>query len=546
MLHTLVQPLVQPSLSRSPAKLRIGLFALLLTLGLPLGAAVSTGTTEIASEQPFGATIDVRVVEVEAVVTGKNGERLQGLDASDFRLLVDGREVPVRFFDEVRGVAGQTGRLTVAGTISGGGLSESLSGVQRNYLVFIDDTFTQRGRRQRLLNQLIDQARTLGPDERMAVVRYEGHALEVISDWTDSRDQLQRALTSARDRTPTELIRRAQTSGAANPVLNARLRADQIADVTDAMGAAMRSLAGVEGRLLFLPVSSGWPYDPTLDAGDPLTAVSAAGLGFQSGPQGFQIGDLPTLADISHYLNDRLLLPVADTANLLGYTIYPLHVGFGNNVEWSSLWSIARQTGGAVAAEEGFSRGPLDTVREDTSSYYVLAFTPDWEWNDERHEVEVEVDLPGAKVRHRRSFLDLSRDTQRALRVEEALLVDLTPGDLDVTLGEARRIKRSVVEVPVELEIPMDWVTAMPEGDAARASLELRVAALDARGQRSDMPVIPVTLPAESRSSGGQDGDGLAVYATQVRLRNAPQRLVLSLTDTVSGEARVGAVDFLP
>ena len=162
MLHTLVQPLVQPSLSRSPAKLWIGLFALLSTLGLPLGAAASTGTAEIASEQPFGATIDVRVVEVEAVVTGKNGERLQGLDAADFRLLVDGREVPVRFFDEVRG--------TTAGTISGGGLSESLSGVQRNYLVFVDDTFTQRGRRQRLLNQLIDQARTLGPDERMAVV----------------------------------------------------------------------------------------------------------------------------------------------------------------------------------------------------------------------------------------------------------------------------------------------------------------------------------------------------------------------------------------
>jgi len=520
--------------------------SLLLTLALAIPALASTGTPSPSSaveaaSPPFGDVIDVRVVEVEAVVTAKNGERLHGLDASAFRLLVDGREVPIRYFEEVAG--------TVPVELAGGEIGSGRQ-AHRNYLVFVDDTFTQRGRRQRLLQNLEDEVRALRPGERMAVVRYEGHTLEVISDWTDSRDQLLRALESARRRTPTELIREARTAGAAHPVLDARIRAAQIADVMDAMGAAMRSLSDVEGRKLFLPVSAGWIYDPTLVVGDAVTRANAAGRGFQDGDPGFQVGALPTLSDITRYLNDRLLLSLTDTANLLGYTIYPLHVGGASNVGWSSLWSVARQTGGVMAAEEGFAPHPLDEVREDTRSYYVLAFTPDWEWNDQRHDVDVEVDLPGAEVRHRKSFLDLSRDTQRSLKVEEALLVDLTPGDLEVHLGEAERVKRSVVEVPVELEIPMDWVTSVPHGDTWTSSLELRVAALDDRGQRSEMPVIPVTLSgegsAEGLRGGSQDGDGLAVYATRVRLRKAPQRLVLSLTDTLSGEARVAAVDFVP
>ena len=57
---------------------------------LPLSSSLS------AQEAPeaFGESIDVRVVNVEAVVTGRHGERVRGLTAADFRLLVDGKEVP--------------------------------------------------------------------------------------------------------------------------------------------------------------------------------------------------------------------------------------------------------------------------------------------------------------------------------------------------------------------------------------------------------------------------------------------------------------------
>ncbi|HEX6862889.1 MAG TPA: hypothetical protein VF414_08745, partial [Thermoanaerobaculia bacterium] len=57
-------------------------------------------------EETFGESIDVRVVNVEAVVTDRRGNRVTGLTAGDFRLLVDGVEVPVDYFTEVaEGVA---------------------------------------------------------------------------------------------------------------------------------------------------------------------------------------------------------------------------------------------------------------------------------------------------------------------------------------------------------------------------------------------------------------------------------------------------------
>jgi hypothetical protein len=79
---------------------KISLFALLiLATTLALAApAVDPGPGEGA----FGEALDVRVVSVEATVTDRQGRRVEGLTAADFRLLVDGREVPVDFLKQVR------------------------------------------------------------------------------------------------------------------------------------------------------------------------------------------------------------------------------------------------------------------------------------------------------------------------------------------------------------------------------------------------------------------------------------------------------------
>ena len=88
-------------------------------------------------EPAFGEAIDVRVVNVEAVVTGGNGERVRGLTKDDFRLLVDGREVPIGFFNEISEgtlVAPESDEVAEAPV-------PDADSFGRRVLVFVDDSF---------------------------------------------------------------------------------------------------------------------------------------------------------------------------------------------------------------------------------------------------------------------------------------------------------------------------------------------------------------------------------------------------------------------
>ena len=81
---------------RPCARHAIALPLLLLNV-LPLAAQSP------APPPAFSDSVDVRVVNVEAVVTDRQGQRVMGLTAKDFRLLIDGRETPIDDFAEIGG-----------------------------------------------------------------------------------------------------------------------------------------------------------------------------------------------------------------------------------------------------------------------------------------------------------------------------------------------------------------------------------------------------------------------------------------------------------
>lgn len=508
-----------------------------------------------APRDTFSDIIDVRVVEVEVVVTDRGGLRVPDLTASDFKLLVDGEPTPIEYFSEVRG--GALVETDGSESSNGSGAEEVLPAEiedpGRNYLVFIDDYFTDRRYRHRLLGNLIGNVGFLRPSDQMAIVRFEGYGLEVLSPWTSSHEDLEKAIAEARKRTPRELIRKTLATVSANPVQRSRLLARQIEEVANAIAVAMRSFSHVEGRKLLLPVTEGWVFDPNLDLSgggvgaertlvvDP-TAPLAGGL--NPNPNEGQMGNLPGAGELLQFHGIELLYPMIDTANLLGYTIYPMglgtiEIGGGGEVQRSSLWILARETGGRIATEGAAAKLPLEPVVEDTSSYYVLGFSPDRAWDGKRHKVEIEVTGEGLKIRHRRNFLDLSRGQRIAMQTEEALLMG-TGGDLDVRLGEFGKSRRELA-VPVTLKIPMDWVTMIPQGKQYTSALELRVAALDEKGGRSEIPAIPIELSGPKPTPGSH-----AVYETLVKVRKIEQRLVLYLYDTLSGESKVAALEIDP
>ena len=129
----------------------------------------------------FGDVIDVRVVNLEVVVTEK-GVRVQGLGPDDFILTVDGQETPIEYFTEVVG-----GTAVLPEADSAGGTVPALApgeDVGTSYLVFIDEFFARPDDRNRLLTRMIEQLPNLSLDDRMAVVAYNGKKVDMLSTWS--------------------------------------------------------------------------------------------------------------------------------------------------------------------------------------------------------------------------------------------------------------------------------------------------------------------------------------------------------------------------
>ncbi len=529
------------------------LLAGLLILALPAAAGDNGG-----EETPtFGDIVDVRVINLEVVVTRK-GERVSGLGSDDFRLLVDGREVPVEYFTEVR-----EGRAT-AGSDASPAVPALAPGepVGIRYLVFVDDYFSIPVHRNQVLARLAAQLPQLEPEDRMAIVAFDGRHIEMLSSWTRSLMQLQAALETARKRPAYGLLRLSEErrfdtltrferrggglrtarypgvrpTGLYDGLYGYRpLHGEldwQVAKMVQGASSALRAFARPTGRKVMLLLSGGWPA-PALDGTGTFVPLSSA---------------------------DRLTFdPLIDTANRLGYTLYPVdlnadprsHYGsaeYGDlysanlvsdvreardRLEEDSLVYLAGETGGR-AFLDGARLHALERAVEDTRSYYWLGFSPVWEENDRRHRVKVEVVGKGLKVRSRESFSDLSRQSEVTMLVESAQLFDLPvsgQGGFGVSFGEPAKTGFRKVVVPLRLEIPLDRVTVLPTAGGYVADLELRVAVTDEHGDSAEIPIVPVEL-----RGGRAPGEGeTAVFETSLKLRSRPHRLLLSLYDPSSG-----------
>ena len=522
-----------------------------------LGYAALAQTAPTAAQPGvFGETVDVRVVNIEVVVTDRQNERVTGLTAADFRLRVDGKELPIEFFSEVRG--GQAIELAGGGTVQGVPAVVPGTPVGTSYLVFIDDFFSIQRDRDRVLRGLSANLGSLGPEDRMAVVAWDGRQLDMLSTWSQSAPQLERAFEAATRRRAHGLQRqverqsndRDQRLRGRDAVFGSRLGgrldpsqmfyaerlADQVDSSISAASATLRSFGAPPGRKVMLLLAGGWPYSPAEYASNDLDRpVLEPGL-----PSG-----------------EKLFRPLVDNANVLGYTLYPVDVpglaaetadasindpgegalasDAGRNREQEvqvSLTFLARETGGRALINANRDQ-VLSVVAGDTRSYYWLGFTPARKGDDQRHAVEVEVLRPGLRVRSREDFQDVSAARQVSMQVESALLFGNPPSTrvLPMKIGRPMKAGMGTMKVPVTLSIPADGITLLPLAGEYVAELELRVAALDDKGRRSEIPVIPLRITTKNAPRPGQ----AILYETVMELRKDRQQLVIAILDKGTG-----------
>lgn len=534
----------------------------------------------------FSEVLDVRVVNLEVVVTDKDGVPVRGLGPAAFKVEVNGEEVDVEYFSEVRsGVAAPRKDDPASRAIADLPAIVPGSPVETSYLVFIDEFFAFERDRDVVVRALIEDLPLLGPNDRMAIVAFNGDDLEMLSTWSQSVPSLERTLEKALERPTYGLNRLAEQrqfdfdevlqrlAGFQDNVIITEsefLRTDltpeerfylqRLSDnvqrsITAAMS-TLRSFAMPPGRKVMLLFSGGWPYYPAVFLGERISPVILS-------------------TDVEQ--GSAIFRPLSDTANLLGYTLYPVDVpGFADilandtggqpftagtearalvpdftgvgsggtptagdrrflrqqEVQYT-LRFLAQETGGE-AFIDAERESAFDRVVSDTRSYYWLGFTPSRDWDDSRHEVEISVVEPSFKVRSRKGYLDSSQQHEVAMALESALLFGNpdTADPIMVELGTAKKAGRGRMTLPFSVYFPLEAVTFLPgEGTHQVAQLELRVAVKDANGQRAEIPVIPMIIRVDGEPEEGMVGK----FDTSLKLRRKPHEAVFAVYDSMSG-----------
>ncbi len=544
------------SSERPPAlQWRHRVFGIAWILAATMPFAASAPAQQPSQPEVFSEVVDVRVVNVEVVVTDTQGNRVHGLEASDFELLVDGEPTPIDYFTEIRdGFALDTGEGDVAAVPS----LDPRAPVATNFLIYIDDFFSIERDRNRVLNRLEEGLGELGQADRVAAVAFNGNSVETLTGWTQSPDRLKDALDRARGRPAHGLKRRSelrmvdsdrqslsqleQSTRSRADVTRLASRAelyyqeklsDQLQRSVLAATATMRRFSHQPGRKVMLLLAGGWPRSVEVyTLGRPPQEASEA---------------------IDHRVMsaDDLYGPLSSTANLVGFALYPVDVpaataGSGErpgNLR-GTLQQLAASTGGLpmLMAQRDTA---LSRVIADTRSYYWLGFEPQRRNDDAFHEIVVRtVGRADLEVRTREGYVDMSRDREIAMTAEGTLLFGDLPDalPLDVRLGAPVRAGRGRMSVPMEVTIPLDEVEFLPAGDQSQSVLEVRIAVMDKSGNRAEVSLERVPVVGPEQPQPGQ----IFYYETDLQLRRREHTVLITVRDPLTGTTLSASTEIRP
>jgi VWFA-related protein len=270
-----------------------------------LGALVFLWTAGVAGAQQAGGlffdTVEVRVVNVEVLVTDKDGNAVTDLAQEDFAVFEDGKPVEITNFFAVEGR--KVKRDVESESASGDLVAEELFYAPEtrrlNLILFIDNLNMRPENRNVVFHEVAGYMRErLDPRDRVMVVSL-GRQLEIVQPFTNDPGLLLRTLDDLEMRTgdflalETEqrsILRKIQAASLPENPLNsggralamdsweaAQLVADRLAreverfaearvqrvrGTVEALGQFTDSLAGMQGRKAVLYVSDGLPLRP--------------------------------------------------------------------------------------------------------------------------------------------------------------------------------------------------------------------------------------------------------------------------------------------
>ncbi|HEX6862000.1 MAG TPA: VWA domain-containing protein, partial [Thermoanaerobaculia bacterium] len=135
-----------------------------------LGVLSSTPLTA----QGFGDVVRVDVVNVDAYVTGKDGQPVAGLGKDDFEVFEDGKRVEITNFEAVDRAAAPAGSPAPAGSSALPGTAAAHPEDGLRLVVYVDNFNLRMANRSRAVRQLREfLTRKLVPGDQVMIVTYD-------------------------------------------------------------------------------------------------------------------------------------------------------------------------------------------------------------------------------------------------------------------------------------------------------------------------------------------------------------------------------------
>ncbi|HYK03834.1 MAG TPA: VWA domain-containing protein [Thermoanaerobaculia bacterium] len=454
-----------------------------------------------AQEAPvFGETLEIRVTNVEVIVSDKSGKPVHGLTKDDFEIYENGVRQELTNFAEI-GESVPAGNLTTA---PGQATAEPVNRDFRRRLisVFIDNASLNTGNRASVLPQLRQfLASNVRPGDGIAIYSWGSSLnvqLEPTSDpaaiaaavdklashttlatsWRQEfRSDLDLMIAAYKDRVPPEqppISDAISTAGAYASRATTEMR-----QKTAALKSVIASLRGIEGRKVLVMLTESLSTNPAEDTFQYIETIKqefANGLNFNP------------FAEARPFALQGMAKEISDAANGAGVTLYPIHAAgkwadsnmmdASESIEMragpsagtiasstQTLFAVAEDTGGKAMAGSSNFKLAFDTISNDLNVYYSLGYRTEGARQDRLKNVEVKLKKKGYTVRTRKAIVEQTAATEMNDMVAANLFQTRATNDLNIKagIGAATPAGENLVH-PLTITIPTSTLTLMPDG----------------------------------------------------------------------------------
>lgn len=583
-----------------------GILRCLLLLPLALVAAVVSEGQDQATAQRFEEEIVVRVIDVDIVVTDRDGNPLTSLGREDFELFEDGKPVEIRYFSRV--VDGQLTDAPVPGERTDLVSQPPESAVARiplTWVVFLDQTTIPVRHRNNTMKQLrAFLERAIREGDRGIVAWNDGMAFRVRQNLTADKTQLLQNVTALqkegfhpgpalmRANAIKNEIQHADPNDRMFLIIGASIGSDIAVLIEEevrrtrgaltAMQALIDGLAPLEGRLALVYVGAGFNTLPGLaltelwrDQFPQLADGIAAprpenheGRLEQDVTKLYEKLSESRVAVYTIYAGDSWM-PSADDSG-----VFRMAAGTAGQRAELTEASLARQmaqhTGGLFFKSNPELGQQLDAISRDLNNYYSLGYRPTGPPTDSRR-IRVRVKAEGARVRHREAVRERT-PAQEAVRAAVASMVnpivsrvrrgpplpppaattEVNPLGVAVQAAPPQRADTGRDHVlPFNLTLNLDALTFRRKGNVYRAEFVLRFAIstpdgtlwpVETRQQSLEIPVEEAPAGENVTYSWGLDLSPLRLPRA-IPVNRDGMKLIVTLEDLAS---RTESVIYVP